>query len=216
MIVLVTTQMRVGSTWLCRLLCDLLDAPKWTFVKSVKEIKPYVIKFRKTNHVIKMHQSHPKEVISIADKTISITRDVRDIIVSRAFFKNRKKGKKDPKSNGKRIVNSFCDKQVKWVVDCWKCYNDGYEHPNYLLLEYKNLKFDTKNELKKICNFLGIKRTNEQLNKVIRNNSFKKLSGGRQLGNEDGMSFHRKGIVGDWKNYLSKENLDKIKNLLNS
>lgn len=215
MIVIVTTQMRTGSTWLCHLLCDILNAPKWTFAKSIPHLENVLKRFKNTkgNYIIKMHQVHPNEVIDKCDKVVSITRDVKDVIVSRAFFQNKNIQKRNP-NNGKIIVNSFFKREGIYVVDTWKRYNDGYEHKNYLLLKYEELKSNTKKELKKICCFLGVVKTDNRLANIVRDNSFSKLAGGRKPGNEASNSFHRKGIVGDWKNYINKENLEIIRKSL--
>ncbi len=48
------------------------------------------------------------------------------------------------------------------------------------------------------------------LKKVINKNSFKKLSKGRTIGQENIKSHYRKGEAGDWKNHLKKGHLDRI------
>ena len=43
------------------------------------------------------------------------------------------------------------------------------------------------------------------LSELLEENSFPRLSGGRNQGEEDKMNHFRKGISGDWKNYFDDE-----------
>ncbi len=56
----------------------------------------------------------------------------------------------------------------------------------------------------KLTIFPSITLPKEQIIKIIENNSFKKLAGGRKPGQIDENSHYRKGISGDWKNYFTE------------
>ena len=47
---------------------------------------------------------------------------------------------------------------------------------------------------------LGGDNGEDVIRRCVEENTFRKLSGGRDEGKEDTGSFYRKGIVGDWKN----------------
>jgi hypothetical protein len=48
---------------------------------------------------------------------------------------------------------------------------------------------------------------------IVWQNEFERKSGGRKVGEENKDSHYRKGVRGDWKNYLSKEHLARITQL---
>jgi hypothetical protein len=55
----------------------------------------------------------------------------------------------------------------------------------------------------------------ERILGIVWNNEFEKITGGRKLGEENQDSHYRKGIQGDWKNYLSKDHITLIKQMYN-
>jgi len=75
----------------------------------------------------------------------------------------------------------------------------------YLEVRYENLIENPNNELSKTLEFLDIETNTDMIQKCIDDCSFSNLSGGRQQGEEDTLSFYRKGISGDWRNYFSDE-----------
>lgn len=56
---------------------------------------------------------------------------------------------------------------------------------------------------------LGVPRG--KLRRAIRAQSFERLSGGRQPGEEDVASHYRKGVAGDWRNYFTEPVKDEFK-----
>ena len=62
---------------------------------------------------------------------------------------------------------------------------------------------DPRMEITNIFQFAGLECTDEILETVVNNTSFDSLSQGRASGQQDKSSFFRKGISGDWRNYLS-------------
>ncbi|CAK0742317.1 Sulfotransferase [Gammaproteobacteria bacterium] len=49
------------------------------------------------------------------------------------------------------------------------------------------------------------------LTELLAAHTFKKLTGGRRQGEEDVMAHHRKGIIGDWKNYFLDDHIAQFK-----
>jgi hypothetical protein len=76
----------------------------------------------------------------------------------------------------KRVIHDG----IKWVGD------KTPEHTKFL----KTLKY------------LPIGYTDVTIDYCIRHSRFQALSKGREAGQEDSSSHFRKGIIGDWKNYL--------------
>jgi len=61
-----------------------------------------------------------------------------------------------------------------------------------------------------LLNTLNYEYDISKLEDSIRNHSFSFLSNGRKRGEEDINSHYRKGVVGDWKNYLTEEDNNKF------
>lgn len=241
--IFITTQMRTGSTWLCDLISGLFNT-KWQFWERGKDIPTEKFRdFIKQNqhnknmaNVIKCHYTHPKTICDAIPKgcdknyVISITRDVRDIAVSKILYMrydtpmrsidrlkplNDMRKKFDNENVGdRRYINLFINSpDFKHVIRNWKMYNDGFSHPNYMLIDYETLHARRLFVMNNICNFLGIHRNHKALRQIIVSNNFSSKSG-RPNGKEVNNSFRRKGIVGDWKNYINKANLQRIQKLL--
>ena len=86
--------------------------------------------------------------------------------------------------------------------------------------KYENLKKSSFREMRKICKFLKIKKTKKQINKAIKKSSFKELKKMENINlgfpgylSENNPGFFRKGQIGDWKSFLSKNESNKIKKL---
>ena len=237
--IFVTTQMRTGSTWLCDLLSGIVGVG-WTFWSKGRDIPQERFKDfihdSKGTHIIKMHYTPPSricECIEHGDKknfVISITRDVKDIAISKILYMKsdkpmrslaRLKDLNDTriKFNRKNLsdkdyINEFIrTPHFKHIVRNYKMYNDGYSHPNYKLIWYKDLLKRRLFECRNLSVFFGLKKDDDLLGKVIRANNFRAKSG-RKQGKGINSAFRRKGIVGDHINYLDQRSFKIIKRYL--
>jgi len=70
-----------------------------------------------------------------------------------------------------------------------------------LLVKYENLRYDTKNELKKIFEFIGIKRTEKELEEIVNKYAFEKIPSAQKGSGK----FSRSASPGAWKENLSEE-----------
>ena len=69
------------------------------------------------------------------------------------------------------------------------------------------LKRDPEAVLKRVLTFLKVNDSNRYVQRCLQANTFERLAGGRRPGEVDPTSFFRKGIVGDWRNHFSEENI---------
>jgi hypothetical protein len=80
--------------------------------------------------------------------------------------------------------------------------------PNVMLVKYEQLIGPNNVKLfRQVLNHCDIRIPDEQLNELLKTYSFENLSG-RKRGQEDQKAHYRKGVQGDWKNYIT----DKIQN----
>lgn len=239
--IFITTQMRTGSTWLCDLISGMLNKG-WQFWSRGRDIDAGILQKHVNNpqgvQIFKMHYTPPQricECIEEGDKrnfVISITRDVRDVSISKILYMRYDSGVRNlienTKMNNTRLefdrehlkdkeyINEFIKSpHYKHIIDNWKMYNDGFEHPNYLLITYEELNARPALTVKKIYEFLGIPTPHPQaIRQIVVRNNFRQKTG-RKKGDERNSAFRRKGIAGDYKNYLTEENLKRIEDLIN-
>ena len=175
-------------------LCDLLDSQRTNPYRLIKTHVPY--EFIKDN------------VEKVNSKFIVTMRNAKDCLVSNyQFFKHKKchsyHGTFDEFFltfvNGKSISGSYFDNNTEW----WKL----RARDNVLILFYEDLVKDPEESVKKVANFLGDTLSDDDLDKVVHNVSFSTMSNNPKLNFQmkDNFTYLRKGVVGDWKNYLSEE-----------
>jgi hypothetical protein len=89
---------------------------------------------------------------------------------------------------------------------------------NLVSVRYEDLIKDTEKEFRRVLGYLEINLTDSLITSIIERNQFERLSGGRrfwrqarQQGQADPESHFRKGIVGDWKNYLKESHKSRFK-----
>lgn len=85
-------------------------------------------------------------------------------------------------------------------------------------VRYEDLLENTEKEFGRVLSYLNIELPNGLITTVIERNQFERLSGGRKFwrpvrkqGQADPDSHFRKGIVGDWKNYLKESHKSRFK-----
>ena len=239
MIVFVTTQMRTGSTWLCDLLSGIVGV-RWEFWQKGRDIPQEIFKDfihdAKGTHIIKMHYTPPSRICECIETNskkafvISITRDVRDIAISKILYMKhdrpmrnlaRLKSLNDMRIHfdkkhlsDKDYINEFIrTPHFKHIVRNWKMYNDGYTHTNYYLTNYELLHKRRLFVCKTLANFIGISKNNQMFKKIIVQNNFISKTG-RNQGKEINSAFRRKGIIGDYKSYLNQKSIRIINRLV--
>ena len=89
---------------------------------------------------------------------------------------------------------------------------------------YESMKKDLPSAVARIATFMGYSLTDEVIRKIAESTTFDKMkdnpAASKRLTfdatfNKDGANtFLRKGVVGDWKNYLSEEQSAKIEALV--
>lgn len=77
----------------------------------------------------------------------------------------------------------------------------------YREVRYEDLHGDPVAVIRSMLSFLGADDSAESIAACREAGSFERLSGGRKRGDEDGTSFYRKGVPGNWKTALDDESL---------
>ena len=87
------------------------------------------------------------------------------------------------------------------------------------MVSYEDLKKDRRGGVKRIAEFLGLERTDAEIDEVVEASSFEAMKN-NDAANYNWLSgewldpgrepFVRKGIIGDWKNHFNEESIKKL------
>lgn len=135
-------------------------------------------------------------------KVIEIVRDCRDV---RASFAAKAK------------LKPWADRSTESVSKLWKrsveCGEDLRKNPEFCerihLVRYEKLKADTKGELQKILEFAELSFEDNLIDQIVRETHISNYKQG------EGLHFY-KGVVGDWVNRLSAEDIETIEKIAGS
>ncbi len=93
-----------------------------------------------------------------------------------------------------------------WQRDQQAALNAAKRSPEqFHLIRYEDLSRDFVTVTQGVFNFFGTDPARTDVRKIEGSTSFRALSGGRDVGEANTRSFFRKGIVGDWRNVFSPQ-----------
>jgi hypothetical protein len=192
-----------GGSWLGDMLSDLLNVP---FPRNKFPILSPSI----------MH-THRLENINLK-KAVVLWRDPRDIFISEFYhsthFSERNNGVLVQKTRSaigysdelsvEELMSNFIfyKKKQKGHKNWINFFNKFYGNHRYIHVKYEQLLEDGASILGDILEYYGASAEPHLIKHVVEKNTFKNLTG-RDAGGEDRSSFLRKGIAGDWKNYVN-------------
>jgi len=197
------SSMRTGSTWLMHLLAPFYENTfGGAYLKFKVPTNDKVIHMLSQNYIVKAHrwtQHHFKE---FNYPIVSIVRNPLDRFTSTYFRLSRTQNLSYNKVKHLCFFTRKGDTQLL-RMDEW--YSTKTRHLNkdtkpYIWTTYEWLLKNPKRELRLILDFLNIKYSSKQLDDaVVRSNKKTKST-----------SNFRKGIIGDWKNFIPKKDRKKL------
>jgi hypothetical protein len=216
--VLVNGSPKTGTTWMLKLVNSI---PGYHGLGNFHgEIERY--RTIEPGEVVHGHDWYTTELAQILkDKNIKIvlmTRDPRDQLISRVFHVRR-----DENHNWhEQLKASSLDEAIELCIEgreglpgtrtmveltqSW--FNSEIE---IIVVRYEKLVDDPQIELSRVLEYLKLNLPDGLISAIIKRNQFERLSRGRKFwdksrrrGQADPRSHFRKGIVGDWINYLNE------------
>nr|XP_060609202.1 amine sulfotransferase-like [Anolis sagrei ordinatus] len=155
----------------------------------------------------------PKGLKMKRGKVIYVIRNPKDVLVSYYHF-SKVSVKLEEVEDFEIIMERFLAGKV--VGNLWLDHVEGWssqrDNLNILFLMYEEMKKNLRSSVLKICNFLGRKLTEEELDDVVDKASFDKMSADSRTNYSttppDVLDFSkgrflRKGTIGDWKNMMT-------------
>uniref|UniRef100_A0A803TJG7 Sulfotransferase n=1 Tax=Anolis carolinensis TaxID=28377 RepID=A0A803TJG7_ANOCA len=199
--IFLVTYPKSGTIWTQNILClivheghrngtehtDLLDRVPW--------LEYNVRKMDYVNHPSPL----PKGLKNGRGKIIYVVRNPKDVLVSYFHF-SKVSLHLEEVEDLETIMNNFLAGKV--VGDLWLDHVEGWsaqrDHLNILFLMYEEMK-KVRICVIKICNFLGKRLTEKEIDDVVDKASFGKMSVDRRANYTTGPS----GTIGDWKNTMT-------------
>ncbi|KAH9504968.1 Sulfotransferase 6B1 [Bulinus truncatus] len=151
----------------------------------------------------------PKEVSEKKIKKILLVRNPKDTVVSYYNHHSNCRHKSAYKGNFNDYFKLFMSGQLEfgnyfdYILD-WNKILTNNNNNAIFLVSYEELKSDPLQVIRKIANFLNITIEESLAEKIIEACDLRLMKQKRMKENKP-MMFYRKGIVGDWKNWLSDE-----------
>ncbi|XP_023322586.1 sulfotransferase 1C3 [Eurytemora carolleeae] len=192
--------------------------------KMMEEFSKGVIPFARKmsgRRVLKSHMSFDFLPPNLEDKckVVYVARQPKDCIVS--FYHH---SINMPLHGYQQSLSTFAEEMMKGVVlfgDYWKHLESGWKlrnHPNVKFIWFEDMKKDSKKVIEELSVFLEHPLSEEKVDQLVHHVSFdvmklnKTANPSAMMKLPEEKNFMRKGQVGDWKNYFSGPELEKIDN----
>ncbi|KAI7795164.1 sulfotransferase 6B1 [Triplophysa rosa] len=160
----------------------------------------------------------PASFFSKKPKILVVFRNPKDTVVSYFHFMNKNPVLPSAEPWDK-FFSDFMSGEVPWgsYFDHALAWEKRFDDPNVRIVTYEELKQNLPEEVKKISEFFGFPLTEEQVNSIAEQSTFRAMleTSNKSHGNL-GSVFFRKGEVGDWKNLFSEAQSKQMDELFQS
>lgn len=210
--VVVVEYPKSGGSWLVGMLGDCLDMPKrdiyvtdgfklfdvtrhpwYVDAPSLNISSPSVIKSHELPQTTRNHSD---------DKIVHLVRDGRDVVVSKYYY-----DKDFCVKNG--LIESFDTPWRDYLISTardWNQFVMAWQKTGIRFFRYEDLLRDARSTLKSILDCLQVTVPDEKLTLAIQGNTKENFRQALSKTFEHN-TFVRKGVVGDWQNHFSQDDL---------
>lgn len=154
---------------------------------------------------------------------VRLIRDGRDVVTSGVFHWMSKslRGKDAAEHVEKRrrlfldndhstsLSRFFLDEEIEEWAGLWTqplaATKQSHAQLRMMDLRYESLKRDTRGSLGELFTFLSAKNDEGRQQACLEAGAFERMSGGRKVGDAVPDAHVRKGVVGDWRNYFTRQ-----------
>jgi hypothetical protein len=207
-----------GNTWLRFLIGNALTNNQCNF-NNIGNIIPDIYQnWEACNQIsrpriMKSHLPYTSKM----KRVIYVVRDGRDVAVS-YYFHLQKKKKINKNMAFDEYLNDFNRGLINARLGSWNTHVLSWLNQastDRLVVKYEDLREDTITEFRKILDFIGLQKNNDDISSAITSSDFKRMQALEQeqpsayhdfANTDSSIRFMRAGKVGGWKEYFSKEN----------
>lgn len=166
----------------------------------------------------------PQDILDKKCKLIYITRNPKDVVVSYYHFaclivETQYEGSFSQFFERFLLNRPTYSPFLKHTLEFW----EHREDQNVLFLIYEDLQKNLPDVIRKTAEFLGKDLHEEDIHKIVEHCSFQSMAKNQKVGLQEESAvggkanqFFRKGKVGDWKNYFSEEQNDRMEKWIES
>lgn len=151
------------------------------------------------SRVIKTHEKFRKEY----QKAIYIVRDGRDVAVSYYHLWLR-----DNRGDFQSFLRDFVVGQVDFVgpwQDNVQSWLNAKDRSQVIVVRYEDCLAEPADTMRKLSEFIGLKPSGHRIEESVKRNSTEKMRAKEGLSTLPNV---RKGVVGDWRNHFTGQDLD--------
>jgi lipopolysaccharide transport system ATP-binding protein len=172
-----------------------------------------VLRFENMLVVTKMHvHGSPHNVQVLQDggvRHVVIYRDLRDVAVSHYFYVRQTPWHPEypiySNLTLERGLTIFAERTLVAFADWVRSWHENRDAAMSLELTYERMLENPVGVMTRVAEHFDLDSSPEVVEPIVAANSFQSLSGGRRPGQDNGKSFFRKGVAGDWKNHFTPE-----------
>ncbi len=224
---MVTALPKSGSTWIARMLLELPGTFRWFperfNTQTLKdpdfhEFAPQDLLRPPPGYTVtKVHAGPSENNRAILERAgrpyVVLVRDLRDIAVSWAHFVAIRPENAFYEETKGLDVRGRIDHFIDRILPMFAAWERGWRehlHPTLgLLVSYEDLVADPVPVMERVFAHFGVPRTTEELRRIVDAHSFERTTG-RARGQGDAKAFNRKGVAGDWRNYLTEQQAARV------
>jgi Sulfotransferase domain len=218
---------KAASNWIANIMYDLADRKGWRslLIHNYKSWPGYPMlgdRVRAEGVDLFMHTNARQSDVDTLPEFVGfhVIRDARDTIVSGYFshqYSHPEDGWPELVEHRRRLQQVDLDQGLHLEIEWNAQFIDfvlewDYDRPNILELRMEEMIVDPMRSWERILCHLGIDGLPDRyLAEVLARFSFESLAGGRSPGEEDRNHHYRRGVPGDWRNYLTSAHLAAIR-----
>jgi hypothetical protein len=224
MLVLANGAFKSGSTWLREIVRHMRtfepipkpfqhpDYEHWIDSRKIAQFLQEPDHY--SHHYLSKSHIYDRDLVSFilscdAVRVLTISRDMRDVLVSHYFHLRRMSKVSSEFSGYYWRLGRLKACQIWEYHDAWNA-----TAPNLYATSFERLKTSFGDEVQKIGEFIGVALSPEDVERIREETSLRRLQQLRgETATPEAQRFFRKGAIGDWQGHFDQRMLDDLENL---